>query len=118
MPESADCCVLANVLHDWGEDSVRSLLTASCAALPPGGFLVDHDVHINATKTGPLAAAEYSVFLMHSTPGKCWSTSELTLMLQEAGFAAVTCRPTPADRSAVIAQKSSARSAVPDPATS
>ena len=23
-----------------------------------------------------------------------WSTSELTLMLQEAGFAAVTCRPT------------------------
>lgn len=27
-----------------------------------------------------------------------WSTSELTLMLQEAGFAAVTCRPTVADR--------------------
>lgn len=106
------------MLHDWDEDSVRSLLTASYAALPPGGFLVDHDVHINATKTGPLAAAEYSVFLIHSTPGKCWSTSELTPMLQEAGFASATCRPTAADRSAVIAQKSSARSAVPDPATS
>ncbi len=50
-------------------------------------------MHVNATKTGPLAAAEYSVFLMRSTPGKCWSTSELTLMLQEAGFASVTCRP-------------------------
>ena len=118
LPAGFDLHLFSHVLHDWGEDSVRSLLTASYAAFPPGGFLVDHDVHVNATKTGPLAAAEYSVFLMHSTPGKCWSTSELTLMLQEAGFAAVTCRRTAADRSAVIAQKSSARSAVPDPATS
>ena len=118
LPGGFDLHLFSHVLHDWGEDIVRSLLTASYEVLPPGGFLVDHDVHINATKTGPLAAAEYSVFLMHSTPGKCWSTSELTLMLQEAGFAAVTCRPTAADRSALIAQKPSARPAVPDPATS
>ena len=66
LPAGFDLHLFSHVLHDWGEDSVRSLLTASSAALPPGGFLVDHDVHINATKTGPLAAAEYSVFLMHS----------------------------------------------------
>jgi hypothetical protein len=62
-------------------------------------------VHVNENKTGPLAAAEYSVFLMHSTPGKCWSTGELSLMLREAGFATVICRPTAGDRSAVIARK-------------
>ena len=68
LPVGFDLHLFSHVLHDWDEDSVRSLLTASYAALPPGGFLVDHDVHISATKTCPLAAAEYSVFLMHSTP--------------------------------------------------
>ena len=61
-------CLFSHVLHDWGEDEVRRLLAASYAALPPGGLLVDHDVYLNAGKTGPLAAAEYSVLLMHSTP--------------------------------------------------
>lgn len=93
------------MVHDWDPDRVRALLAASHAALPPGGLLVDHDVHVNEAKTGPLAAAEYSVLLMHSTLGKCWSTSELTNMLQDAGFTSVTCRPTAADRSAIIALK-------------
>jgi hypothetical protein len=52
-----------------------------------------------------VGAAEYSVFLMHATPGKCWSTGELAGMLRDAGFASVEIRPTAADRSAVIAHK-------------
>jgi hypothetical protein len=103
LPDGYDLHLFAHVLHDWGADQVGFLLAASYAALTPGGFLVDHDVHVNADKTGPLAAAEYAVLLMHGTPGKCWSTGELAGMVQDAGFAAVTCRPTVADRSAVIA---------------
>jgi hypothetical protein len=42
---------------------------------------------------------------MHGATGKCWSTSELTEMLSDAGFTTVTCRPTAADRSVMIARK-------------
>jgi SAM-dependent methyltransferase len=105
LPDGFDLHLFSHVLHDWGADQVGALLAASYAALAPGGFLVDHDVHVNADKTGPLAAAEYSVLLMHSTAGKCWSTRELAGMLTDAGFATVQCRPTVADRSAMIARK-------------
>ena len=84
---------------------MRQLLSASFAALQPGGWLVDHDTHINAGKTGPLPVAEYSVLLMHSTPGKCWSEDELAAFLQETGFVDVDCRPTAGDRTAIIARR-------------
>lgn len=105
LPTGFDLHLFSHVLHDWDSGHVRSLLAASYAALAPGGLVVDHDVHVNASKTGPLPAAEYSVFLMHSTLGKCWSVSELTVVMQEAGFTSVTCRPTAADRSAIVAVK-------------
>lgn len=105
LPAGFDLHLFSHVLHDWGEEQVRSLLAASYAALPPGGFLADHDVHLNEAKTGPLAAAEYSVLLMHSTPGKCWSSGELERMLLDTGFASVTSRQVTADRSVLIARK-------------
>jgi acetylserotonin N-methyltransferase len=49
-------------------------------------LLIIHDAFINATKTGPLHVAEYSCLLMHSTQGKCYSTSEYAALLEEAGF--------------------------------
>jgi 3-hydroxy-5-methyl-1-naphthoate 3-O-methyltransferase len=105
LPDGFDTHLFSHVLHDWDAGRVRALLGASYAALAPGGLLIDHDVHVNADKTGPLPAAEYSVLLMHGTTGKCWSTGELTGMLTDAGFTVVTCRPTAADRSVVVARK-------------
>lgn len=105
LPGGYDLHLYSHVLHDWGEDQVRALLAASFSALPPGGWLVDHDVHVNEDKTGPLPAAEYSVLLMHSTPGKCWSTGELGEMLRGCGFEVRGVRPTAGDRSALIARK-------------
>jgi hypothetical protein len=49
--------------------------------------------------------AAYSVLVMHSTPGKCWSTGELGAMLAETGFTVHDHRPTVADRAALIARK-------------
>jgi SAM-dependent methyltransferase len=105
FPNGYDLHLVSHVLHDWDELRVRRLLAGSFATLAPGGWLVDHDVHINADKTGPLPAAEYSVFLMHATPGKCWSVAELTEMLHGYGFVAVSWRATAGDRSAVLARK-------------
>ena len=105
LPEGFDLHLYSHVLHDWDENRVRALLAASFASLTPGGWLVDHDVHINRDKTGPLPAAEYSVFLMHATPGKCWSVGELEEMLIDCGFDDVSSRQTAGDRSVVLAHK-------------
>lgn len=86
LPTGCDVHLFSNVLHDWGVPEVRQLLAVSHAALAPGGLLVIHDAFINADKTGPLHAAEYSALLMHSTQGKCYSTAEYAELLREAGF--------------------------------
>jgi hypothetical protein len=105
LPRQHDLHLFSHVLHDWDETLVYRLLAASYDALPAGGWLLDHDMHINERKNGPLPVAEYSVLLMHSTPGKCWSVGELSQMLTEVGFADVKHRPTAGDRSVVIARK-------------
>ena len=107
LPGGYDLHLLSHVLHDWDEQRVRHLLAASFASLASDGWLVDHDVHINPTKTGPLGAAEYSVFLMLATPGKCWSVGELSDMLTECGFDHINARPSAGDRSVLVAHKPS-----------
>jgi len=82
FPAGHDLHPFSHVLHDWGEQQVRELFAASFAALAPGGWLIDHDTHLNAEKTGPLPVAEYSVFLMHATPGTCWAVDELKGFLE------------------------------------
>jgi hypothetical protein len=105
LPSGYDLHLFSHVLHDWDEPRVRQLIVASFASLPPGGWLIDHDTHIDADKSGPLPVAEYSVLLMHSTHGKCWSVAELGALLAGAGFVVHDRRPTIADRAALIARK-------------
>ncbi|GAA5134082.1 methyltransferase [Pseudonocardia adelaidensis] len=105
FPAGFDTHLYSHVLHDWDAPRVERLLAASFAALPPGGRLIDHDTHVDADKRGPLAVAEYSVLLMHSTPGKCWSVRELAEMAGQAGFVDVEHRPGAGDRGVLIARK-------------
>lgn len=98
LPLDCDVHLFSNVLHDWGAEEVRKLLTISHRALKPGGLLVIHDAFINADKTGPLPVAEYSALLMHSTQGKCYSVSEYASLLEETGFEPGTYHDTAADR--------------------
>lgn len=104
LPSGFDVHLYSQVLHDWDQARVEHLLAASYRALPPGGWLLDHDSHINADKTGPLPVAEYSALLMHSTPGKCWSISELAAIAEQIGYVDITCRPTTGDRSVLLAR--------------
>lgn len=105
LPLGHDIHLLSHVLHDWDEDDVRRILDVSFNALASGGWLVDHDAHINADKTGPLSIARYSVLLAHSTRGKCWSLPELNVSLRDAGFVDVNDRPAGPDRSVVVGRK-------------
>ena len=86
LPSNADIHLYSNVLHDWGEQVVRQLLSKSFEALPAGGLVLIHDAYLNAAKNGPLHVAEYSVLLMHSSEGRCYSVLEMETYLTEAGF--------------------------------
>lgn len=105
LPPDADVHLYSNVLHDWDEPVVRQLITKSFQALPPGGLIVIHDAFLNAAKDGPLHVAEYSVLLMHSSEGRCYSTREMEQYLTDAGFHDPAYRDTAAARGAMTATK-------------
>src|SRR3954468_9651909 len=101
LPTGFDVHLISNVLHDWDLPEVRKILRASVATLASGGLLIIHDAWINADKTGPLPVAAYSAMLMHSTEGKCYSTSEMQQFLNELGLTNFKYQPTAADRGVV-----------------
>jgi predicted O-methyltransferase YrrM len=105
LPAGADVHLYSNVLHDWDEPEVRQLIVMSFEALPPGGLVVIHDAFLNAAKDGPLHVAEYSVLLMHSSEGRCYSTREMAQYLTDAGFRDTSYRDTAAARGVMTATK-------------
>jgi predicted O-methyltransferase YrrM len=106
LPGGCDIHLFSNVLHDWDVAEVKKLLASSYKALAPGGMLVIHDAHLNVEKTAPVLVAEYSVVLMHSTEGKCYSAGEMEGYLTETGFTTMTFTPTAIGRSVITARKS------------
>jgi predicted O-methyltransferase YrrM len=113
LPLGYDLHLYSHVFHDWDASRVAQLFRASYDALPAGGWLIDHDTHVDSDKCGPRSVAEYSVLLMHSTPGKCWSIGELTDLAHSVGFTHVTHRPTAGDRSVLLAHKPDAPDSSP-----
>jgi SAM-dependent methyltransferase len=105
LPGGFDLHLISNVLHDWDAAEVRALLQKSHDALEPNGSLIVHDAFINDRKTGPLPVAQYSVLLMHSTEGKCYSLGEMRRFFSETGFEWEDHHPSAADRSFIIARK-------------
>jgi predicted O-methyltransferase YrrM len=105
LPQITDAHLYSNVLHDWDEPVVRELLRKSFDALPPGGLVMVHDAYLNAAKDGPLHVAEYSVLLMHSSEGRCYSVTEMETYLMDAGFRGVRYATGAAVRGIVTARK-------------
>jgi SAM-dependent methyltransferase len=105
IPKGFDVHLYSNVLHDWDRGDVKKKKKKSYDSLLPGGILLIHDAHINGEKTGPIEIAEYSVLLMSSTRGKCYSVKEMEDMLICAGFLNIEVIPTVAKRSVIKAKK-------------
>ena len=105
LPSGYDVHLWSNVLHDWDEPTVQSLIKKSAAALPEGGLIVIHDAFLNKEKTGPLHVAEYSALLMNITEGRCYGLGEIARWLAEAGFDWVEHKPTAVARSFILARK-------------
>jgi predicted O-methyltransferase YrrM len=105
LPSSYDAHLWSNVLHDWDEPTVQSLIAKSAAALPSGGLVIIHDAFLNKEKTGPLHVAEYSALLMNITEGRCYGLGEMARYLAEAGFDWAAHHPTAVARSFIVARK-------------
>jgi SAM-dependent methyltransferase len=105
LPPGFDVHLFSNVLHDWDEDVVRDLLRRSAAALRPGGIIIVHEMFLDDSKSGPLAAAEYSVLLMHVTQGRCYAAAEMIGWLEQAGFLEPRIVEGALGRSAIVATR-------------
>jgi SAM-dependent methyltransferase len=105
LPGGFNVHLWSHVLHDWDEPDVRLLLSKSFDSLNPGGIVVIHDAHVNPGKTGPLPVARFSVLLMHSTKGKCYSVGEIGSVLDGIGFVEREFSETTCNRSVITAVK-------------
>jgi hypothetical protein len=105
IPEEFDIHLFANAFHDWDIDSLKRIATNSYQSLNIGGKIAIFDAHLNDDKNGPLAVAEYSCLLMHSTEGKCYSTKEIYAILEAVGFLEFTVQCIAADRTLITAIK-------------
>jgi 3-hydroxy-5-methyl-1-naphthoate 3-O-methyltransferase len=104
-PADCDLHLFSNVMHDWGTKEIAVLLQRSFETLAPGGNVLIHETFLNAEKNGPLAVAEYSCILAHSTQGRCYSVGEMAELLDEAGFQFLEYRDTGGDRGAILASR-------------
>ncbi len=90
----ADIHFYSYIYHDWPPDKCRLLSRKSFESLNSGGRLIVHEVLYNKDKTGPFAAAAYTMIMLGWTTGRQYSGHELSEMLREAGFKDIRVKPT------------------------
>jgi ubiquinone/menaquinone biosynthesis C-methylase UbiE len=69
----------------------QELFAKAFGALREGGIFVVNDFVPNEERTEPTFALRFSVYTLTHTPaGECWTLSQYTGWLQQAGFASIT----------------------------
>jgi len=104
-PTGYDAVFFANIFHDWTRAQCLELAKKSYEILPAGGHIFLHEMLLEDTKDGPLAASSFSMVMLLATKGKQFSATELDELLTEAGFQDVSVMPTYAYYSLVSAKK-------------
>jgi hypothetical protein len=105
IPNGFDIHLYSHAIHDWGFEENRQLIRKSYKSLNKNGIIMIHDAHINRDKDGPISVAEYSILLMFSTIGKCYSISELEDLLISEGFVDIKYQETVGNRSIITGRK-------------
>lgn len=86
LPEGADVISLVRILHDHDDQTVRTLLKACRAALPPGGTLLIAEPMAGARGAEPMGEAYFGFYLMAMGRGRPRSAPAIMALLAEAGF--------------------------------
>jgi len=82
----ADLHFYGMIHHDWPPQKSYALTEKSFKSLDSGGRIVIHDMLYRDDKTGPFAAAAFSLVMVLWTEGQQYSSKEYSAMLREAGF--------------------------------
>jgi demethylspheroidene O-methyltransferase len=89
LPKGADIISLVRILHDHDDQTVRTLLSACHAALPPGGTLLIAEPMAGARGAEPMGEAYFGFYLMAMGRGRPRSAHAITGLLEEAGFSQI-----------------------------
>lgn len=87
---SYDLVLASNFCRFESPSGNQELFRKAYRALKSGGLFVVNDFLPNEERTGPTFALRFSVYTLTHTPeGECWTLSQYTAWLKEAGFDSV-----------------------------
>ena len=104
LPEG-DLYAVGQILHDWSDGKVRTLLDKIYRRLPEGGGLLVVEKLLAEDKTGPASVLMQSLNMLLCTEGRERTLGEYRQLLQAAGFGSVHGCVTGAPFDAVLAIK-------------
>ncbi|HEU0204736.1 MAG TPA: methyltransferase [Burkholderiaceae bacterium] len=108
----AEIVLAASLFHDWPEPTCEKLARRFAAVLEPGGELWVHDMFLDDTLDGPLAATDYSAQLFWVTKGRVYSRREYRRWFASAGLVTIEQNiPTRVDYGLIAARKPAAEKA-------
>ena len=85
-----DLVIASNFCRFESPQGNRDLFLKAFRALRTGGFILINDFLPNEERTGPTFALRFSVYVLTHTPsGECYTLSQYSRWLEEAGFDAV-----------------------------
>ncbi|HEY1266011.1 MAG TPA: methyltransferase [Candidatus Binatia bacterium] len=85
-----DLAIASNFCRFESPEGNQELFRAAFRALRSGGFLAVNDFLPDEERTGPTFPLRFSVYTLTHTPGgECWTLSQYTDWLKQAGFASV-----------------------------
>lgn len=90
----ADVHFYSNMYENFSPEKCALLTQKSFASLEPGGRIIIHEILYNDDKTGPFAAAAFSVVMLLWVEGRQYSGRELSDMLAETGFSDIEVKST------------------------
>ncbi len=102
---TGDLYAVGQILHDWNDEKIGSLLRRVVDRLPSGGALLIVEKLLNEDGVGPLAANMQSLNMLVVTEGKERPPSDYTRLCRCAGFGEVEARRTGARLDAILAIK-------------
>jgi O-methyltransferase domain len=106
-PSGADIITLGWILHDWNDDSCRTILRHCFAALPSAGALLVVEKVLNDDySASPLTTAIDLYMLVICEPGaRVRTEAEYRTLLEETGFCDVQVMRLEATRDVIVAKK-------------
>ena len=107
VPEGFDCHVLKFIIHDWGDDESRRILTNCARSLPAGGrvLLLEQVVPDVITPDPRTAAVLRGDLIMLNIGGRERTRARYEALLQESGLALAQVIPTRTTFSVIEARR-------------